>query len=71
MSGKEYSQKAAGRTRTDNLAKNVGQNLPTLEAARDKKPQRDSGIKMRAGNISNGVNHREHNKPESQRYTNV
>ena len=63
---KKEAQQTAGQKCPGKLADDVRQNECAFETSRDPKAYGDSGIQMRAGDVAEGVDHRENNQAESQ-----
>ena len=63
----EQVQCAAGHERSSALACDVRCRLTNLETSRNAKADRHGRINMRAGNIAERVNHRQHDQTKSER----
>ena len=67
MIWKKKTQQPARRERAQHLRQHVGRDHFTPEPSRGEKSERDRRVQVRAGDIAERVDHREHDESEGER----
>src|SRR2546423_10693446 len=71
MSKKEDCEQRAGADCSNQLAEDVWQNELNRQTSGDPEPQCHRGIEMRAGDVTESINHREDHEPKGKTHANI